>query len=162
MEFYMNKSIKIAGMSLALSTAFLFQTVAAKDIDSGIIKVKSNTSVEETVKRLVKVLGAKGMTVFNTIDHAKGAAKVGLSIAPTQVVIFGNPKIGTLLMQCAPQSAIDLPQKALIQQDTAGDVWLSYNTPSYIGARHSMQGCDKVIDKVTNALANFAKAATQS
>lgn len=161
MEFKVSKSMKRIAASVAMAAVITSQSLVAAAADSGVVKVKSNASVAQTVERLTTVLQAKGMTVFTTIDHAKGAEKAGLALPPTQVVIFGNPKIGTLLMQCAGQSAIDLPQKALIQQDSKGDVWLSYNAPSYIAGRHGIKGCDKVIGKVSQALANFAKAATQ-
>jgi uncharacterized protein (DUF302 family) len=77
------------------------------------------------------------------------------------VVIFGNPKVGTPLMQCAQSVAIDLPQKALVWEDSDGTVWLGYNDPDYLKQRHSIEGCDQVIEKVKGALAGFAKAATE-
>ncbi|NNE63485.1 MAG: DUF302 domain-containing protein [Gammaproteobacteria bacterium] len=100
------------------------------------------------------------MKIFNRIDHAAGAASVGNSLRPTQLIIFGNPKIGSVLMGCTQTIAIDLPQKALIWQDGGGQVWLSYNNPALLANRHRMAGCDAVLKKVTGALANFAKAAT--
>jgi len=100
------------------------------------------------------------MTVFNRIDHTAGAQKVGLTLRPTELVIFGNPKVGTPLMQCSQSAAIDLPQKALIWQDQAGQVWLSYNSPDYIEKRHQVEGCAQVLQKVGKALGNFAKMAT--
>ena len=84
-----------------------------------------------------------------------------MSLRPTEVVIFGNPKVGTPLMNCAQSVAIDLPQKALIWQDEAGEVWLAYNDPAYLAGRHKIEGCDEVLKKVSGALANFAAAATK-
>ncbi|MCP4983979.1 MAG: DUF302 domain-containing protein, partial [Gammaproteobacteria bacterium] len=110
--------------------------------------------------RLENILNSKGMTVFTRINHAAGAAKVGKELAPTELVIFGNPKVGTPLMQCSHSIAIDLPQKALIWQDQSGQVWLSYNDPQFLALRHNTQGCDAVLKKVGMALGNFAKKAT--
>jgi uncharacterized protein (DUF302 family) len=124
------------------------------------ITLKSQHSVQETADRLEKVLKEKGMNVFARIDHAAGAKKVDKELRPTQLLIFGNPKVGTPLMLCAQSVAIDLPQKALIWQDEAGNVWLGYNNPEYLKARHGIEGCDPVLDKIKGALANFAKAAT--
>lgn len=126
----------------------------------GLISVKSQNNVNDTAAKLVKILESKNMTVFTTIDHQAGAMKVGATLRPTKVVIFGNPKIGSPLMNCAPSIAIDLPQKALIAEDENGDVWLSYNDPAYLVKRHGVKGCEPVIAKVTGALAAFAKGAT--
>jgi uncharacterized protein (DUF302 family) len=82
-------------------------------------------------------------------------------LRPTELVIFGNPKVGAPLMQCSQTVAIDLPQKALIWQDESGQVWLTYNDPQYLAKRHEIGGCKAVLDKVRNALKNFAKTATQ-
>ncbi len=127
----------------------------------GLVRLKSVSSVTDTADKLEAVLRAKGMTVFTRINHAQGAKSVGLSLMPTEVVIFGNPKIGTLLMNCSPQVAIDLPQKALIQQDKDGQVWLSYNDPQYLAERHDIQGCEQPLKKVSGALNKFAQKATQ-
>ena len=110
--------------------------------------------------RLENLLNSKGMTVFKRIDHAAGAASVGKTLRPTELVIFGNPKVGTPLMLCGQSIAIDLPQKALIWEDAAGQVWLSYNDPAFLKLRHDTRGCDEVLKKVSGALANFAKGAT--
>jgi uncharacterized protein (DUF302 family) len=127
---------------------------------SGIITVKSSHDVKTTADRLESTLKQKGMNVFNRINHAQGAQKVGKELRPTELIIFGNPKVGTPLMQCAQSVGIDLPQKALIWQDAQGQVWLSYNDPNYLVERHQIAGCDEVIKKVTKALGNFAKSAT--
>ncbi|MDK8462539.1 DUF302 domain-containing protein [Marinobacter sp. SS13-12] len=127
----------------------------------GMVTVKSNHSADATADKLEAVLEEKGMTVMNRINHTTGADKAGLELRPTEVVIFGNPKVGTPLMQCAQSVAIDLPQKALIWEDSEGVVWLGYNDPEYLKQRHSIEGCDGVIEKVKGALAGFAKAATE-
>jgi len=126
----------------------------------GLVSVKSVHTVSVTVDRLENVLKNKGMTVFARIDHAAGAEKVGKTLRPTELVIFGNPKVGTPLMQCSQSIAIDLPQKALIWEDEKGQVWLSYNDPQYLAKRHNTRGCDKVLEKVAGALGKFANKAT--
>jgi len=126
----------------------------------GMISVKSAHPVSVTADRLEKILASKGMTVFKRINHAAGAAKVGKELRPTELVIFGNPKVGTPLMLCSHSIAIDLPQKALIWEDTGGQVWFSYNDPQFLALRHNTQGCDAVLKKVAMALGNFAKAAS--
>lgn len=127
----------------------------------GMINVKSQHSVVQTADKLEMVLSAKGMTVFARIDHSAGAEKIGKELRDTQLVLFGNPKVGTPLMLCAQSVAIDLPQKALIWEDEDGSVWLSYNDPSHLAKRHNIQGCDEVLNKVSGALGKFAKAATE-
>lgn len=129
--------------------------------DNGMVNVKSAHDVKTTTDRLEKALKEKGMTIFNRIDHAAGAIKVGRALRGTQIVIFGNPKVGTPLMQCSQTTAIDLPQKALIWKDDAGQVWFSYNDPAYLKKRHTIEGCDEVIGKIGKALGNFAKMATR-
>lgn len=147
---------------MILCTLALFSPILAwANADNGLIQVQSQHSVQETSDKLVNALNSKGMTVFAQIDHTAGAKKVGIELRPTQVIIFGNPKVGSPLMVCQQTVAIDLPQKALISEDESGTVWLTYNDPKYLASRHQVQGCDKVLNKVSNALANFAKVATQ-
>ncbi len=138
---------------------FIFSTLATAD--NGIVTVISNYNIATTADRLEHSLVAKGMTVFTRLNHAEAAAKIGKELRPTELVIFGNPKVGSLLMQCQQSIAIDLPQKALIWEDKKGQVWLSYNEPEYLAMRHEIKGCDEALQKITNALSNFAKAATE-
>jgi len=142
---------------------FIFVLVLALPVvaDPGIINIKSRHDVKNTADRLETVLKEKGMTVFLRINHSEGARSVGEKLRPTELVIFGNPKVGAPLMQCSQTVAIDLPQKALIWQDDSGQVWLSYNDPRYLAKRHGIDGCKAVLDKVQTALKNFAQAATQ-
>lgn len=140
---------------------FLVATTSLAFADDGIVKIKSAHNVESTANRLEKVLVSKGMTVFTRIDHALGASKVGQTLRPTELVIFGNPKIGSKLMKCNQSVAIDLPQKALIYEDEEGQVWFTYNKPQYLADRHGLQGCEKVVAKITGALGKFANAATK-
>jgi len=149
-------------MAKLISTVFVALILVTGNAvaDSGLIKIKSAHSVKETADKLEAVLDAKGMNVFGRINHAAGAEKAGLTLKPTELVIFGNPKVGTPLMNCERTIAIDLPQKALIWEDDSGEVWLAYNDPAELAKRHDVQGCEAVIEKVTGALANFAAAAT--
>ena len=128
---------------------------------NGLTVVQSQHSVTDTANKLNDLLLKKGMTVFARIDHSAGAKKVGKTLRPTELVIFGNPKVGTPLMQCAQTIAIDLPQKMLIWEDDKGVTWLGYNAPQYLQQRHSVSGCDKVLKKVSGALHAFASAASQ-
>ncbi len=148
---------------LGLLTFFFLSSyaVAGQSGSEGMITIPSAFDVKTTIDKLEKSLKAKGMTIFARIDHSAGAKKVGKKLLPTQVLIFGNPKVGTLLMQCDPQSAIDLPQKALVWQDSKGKTHLSYNDPAYLKKRHHLKGCDKAITKISKVLALFAKMATQ-
>jgi uncharacterized protein (DUF302 family) len=125
----------------------------------GMITVKSAHSVSATADRLETILGAKGMTVFARIDHAAGAKKAGKTLLPTELVVFGNPKVGTPLMLCGRSIAIDLPQKALIWQDADGATWIAYNDPQYLKQRHSTEGCDAVFEKVSMVLGKFVNKA---
>ena len=143
--------------------AFIFVLVSALSVSAepGLINLKSSHDVKNTADRLETVLKEKGMTVFLRINHSEGTRKVGKKLRPTELVIFGNPKVGTPLMQCGQTVAIDLPQKALIWQDESGQVWLTYNDPQYLARRHGIDACKEVLAKVQNALKNFAQAATQ-
>jgi len=99
------------------------------------------------------------MTVFARIDHAAGAAEVGLTLAPTELIIFGNARGGTPLMQSVQTVGIDLPLKALVWEDTAGKTWLSYNEPSWIARRHSVANAEQVVSKLAAALSAMARTA---
>jgi len=160
---FKNKSISLGSLVLALG--LLSTTTFAQDANSqatnGIVKIKSNHSVSETINKLEAVLNKKGMTIFKRVDHTAGADKVGLQLRSTELLIFGNPKVGTPLMLCSQTAALDLPQKALAYKDENGQVWLAYNDPAYMAKRHDTQNCEKPVQKVTNALAKFAKIATE-
>lgn len=155
-ESTMNKATIIRRFSLIL--LIVSSSLFAAD---GMVTIKSKHSVNETVSKLQQLLEKKGMILFATINHQKGAEKTAQKLRPTTVVIFGNPKVGTPLMQCSQTIAIDLPQKALIYEDAKGDVWYAYNDPSYLANRHGVLECTKALAKIKGALANFAKAATQ-
>lgn len=138
----------------------VFLSVSIVSAADGLFTILSAHNVQETASRLESILKERGMTVFIKIDHAEGAKKVGKELRPTQLVIFGNPKIGTSLMLCQQSVAIDLPQKALIWKDEAGQTCLSYNNPKYLESRHDLKDCSEVTDKIGTALANFTKMAT--
>ena len=150
--------MKMKKILLGFSSILLLSTLAIAS--DGLITLKSEHSVKDTADKLVGMLEEKDMTVFIRIDHAAGAKKADLSLRPTEVVIFGNPKAGTPVMVCAQNAAIDFPQKALIAEDEKGIVTLSYNDPAYLAKRHNIQGCDEVLTKISGILSNFAKGAT--
>jgi uncharacterized protein (DUF302 family) len=127
----------------------------------GLTTRRSSYGPQDTMNRLEAAVKAKGMTVFARIDHAAGAAGVGLSLRPTEVLIFGNAKAGTPLMQSVQTIGIDLPLKALVWQDASGDTWLSYNDPGWLAKRHGPGGeTEAAIRTMTAALDAVAKAAT--
>jgi len=147
---------------MRLTTGLLVTTLLCTSAfaETGLIQVKSAHDVATTADRLEQALRTKGMKIFARINHAAGAATVNKQLAPTELVIFGNPKIGAPLMQCARTTGIDLPQKALIWQDHKGTVWFSYNDPQYLKSRHNIEGCDAVLGKVSKAFEGFSRAAT--
>jgi len=106
------------------------------DTTNGIIDTPSRHSVDETVETLKAILHSKGVTLFAVIDHSGEAARSGLSMRPTKLLIFGSPKAGTPLMLAAPSAAIDLPLKLLVWEDARGQSWISYNSPQYLQKRH--------------------------
>jgi len=106
--------------------------------DTGIISIPSNHSVDQTVDKLQDQLQAKGVKLFALIDHSGEAEKAGLRMRPTKLLIFGNPKAGTPVMMASPTIAIDLPLKILVWEDGGGQIWISYNGPAYLQARHDV------------------------
>jgi uncharacterized protein (DUF302 family) len=124
----------IASMAVTLTNVHASESTETNRL----IIIASEHSVTETLDRLESALQEKGMTIFKRVDHAAGAEKVDLHLRPTQLLIFGNPKVGTPLMLCSQTAAIDLPQKALAYEDENGQVWLSYNDPAYMAKRHNI------------------------
>ena len=124
--------------------------------DNGLIHLESKHSVDETLQRLEDLLKQKGVALFALIDHSGEAAKVGLEMRPTKLLIFGSPKAGTPLMQAAPALAIDLPLKALVWRDAEGKVWLTYNDPAYLQRRHSVPA--ELLPNIAGVSGLFAKA----
>lgn len=130
--------------------------------NNGLVSVQSHVSMDETLNRLLTALAARTLTVFARVDHAAGAASIGLPLRPTAVVIFGNPKGGTALMQDQQSAGIDLPLKALIWEDASGKAWLTYNDPAWIAQRHSLgAGSAAAVKAMTALLSAIAKEATQ-
>jgi uncharacterized protein (DUF302 family) len=125
----------------------------------GLVTTSSKFDPKETADRLVAGIAKRGMSVFARIDHAAAAAGVGMELRPTEVFLFGSPKGGTPLMQAEQTMGIDLPLKVLVWQDEAGQVWLSYNDPRWLGKRHGV-GLDQILNAMATALADIAKEAT--
>lgn len=139
----------IAAWLLVASTFFWFGPLRAAD---GLVVKPSVYDVAETVDRLETALGEKGIAVLVRVDHAANASGAGLDLPPTELLIFGNPKLGTPLMQSAREVGIDLPMKALVWEDEAGDVFLAYNAPAWFAERHEIQDREEVIETMTGAL----------
>lgn len=129
----------------------------------GLTTIASGFGPKETMDRLEAAVTSKGLTVFARVDHAAGAAAVGLPLRPTELLIFGNARGGTALMQANQVAGIDLPLKALVYQDAAGKVWLAYDNPSWIAQRHGL-GANVApnVQALTKALDAFATAAAGS
>ena len=125
------------------------------------IKIAANTNVEETTKKLVAILDSKGLKVFSVIDHKKGAESVSMELLPTTVIIFGNPSVGTKLMNCDQNVGVDLPMKYLIWDDKENKTWIGYWKPSLLANKYSLENCQPVLVKMDDALAKFASLATQ-
>lgn len=142
-------------MAISIVLIFAVEAMAA----DGVIDVQSAFNVKETADRLESLLTEKGMTIFNRIKHAEAAGNVGIELRETELIIFGNPKVGSPLMKCRQSVAIDLPQKALVWEDQASKVWISYNDPAYLQKRHGISGCEEVISKIGKALAGISRAA---
>jgi uncharacterized protein (DUF302 family) len=129
--------------------------------DNGLITIPSAHSVDDTINRVEAILKSKGLTVFARIDHAAGAKDVGLPLAPTLLLIFGNARGGTPLMQAKQQVGIDLPLKLLAWQDGGGKTWLTYDDPHWIAQRHGLgQQVEPTVNALSGALAAIAKQAT--
>ena len=128
----------------------------------GLTNIRSRFGPKETMDRLQAEIRAKGMTVFARIDHAAGAAEEGLTLRPTELIIFGNARGGTPLMESVQTVGIDLPLKALVWEDAAGETWLSYNEPSWIAQRHNVANTEPVVSKMAAALSAISRAVTNS
>lgn len=151
-------------MSITRSLVFLFAVLAALPAVAadGLIALKSAHAPKVTLDRLEAAVRQRGLNVFLRVDHAAGAAKIGKSLRPTELLVFGNPQGGTPLMLCGQTAGIDLPLKALVWQDEAGKVWLGYNDPAYLASRHRIGACGEAVANMSKALAGFAAAATRN
>ena len=141
---------------VALATLFVVLPAAADDFRT----IKSNYSVKETLDRLSETLTKKGIKVMARVNHAAGAKSAGLALKPTELLIFGNPKLGTPLMQTNRMIALDLPMKVLAWEDEKGEVHVAYTMPAALAKRHRVEGKDEIIGKMTKALAGLTAAAT--
>jgi uncharacterized protein (DUF302 family) len=146
----MNRSLPfLYAMLLAFSTAALGA--------DGLVAIKSPFSGKETMNRFEENAKQRGLNVFARIDHAAGAARIGKTLRPTEVLIFGNPQGGTPFMECAQSVGIDLPLKALVWEDAQGQVWLGYNDPDFLAQRHGVAQCPAA-SGLSKALAALAEA----
>lgn len=128
----------------------------------GMIVLKSSHGVKETIDRFEAAAKGKGLNIFLRLDHAAGAKKIDKALRPTELLVFGNPQGGTPLMLCAQSAGIDLPLKALAWQDDAGQVWLGYNDPQFLAARHKPGGdCGPVTQNLRKALDGLAAGAVK-
>jgi uncharacterized protein (DUF302 family) len=127
----------------------------------GLITMRSPYSEGETMDRFVTVARNAGMNIFARIDHAAGAQQVGQSLRPTEVLIFGNPKAGTPLLECSQTAGIDLPMKLLVWTDESNQVWVGYNDPAWIGRRHGVESCP-AIKTLSQALGKMVESAIAS
>ena len=123
----------------------------------GLVAIKSPFPAKETMDRFEQNAKQRGLNVFARIDHAAGAAKIGKTLRPTEVLIFGNPQGGTPLLECAQSAGIDLPLKALVWEDAQGQVWLGYNDPAYLAQRHEAGQCPAA-GALSRALSGLAEA----
>jgi len=123
----------------------------------GLIAVQSPYPAKETMNRFEETAKKRGLNIFARIDHAAGAARVGKTLRPTELLIFGNPAGGTPFIECAQSVGIDLPLKALVWEDAEGRVWLGYNDPAYLAQRHSVPQCSAA-GALSKAVAGLAEA----
>jgi uncharacterized protein (DUF302 family) len=143
----------LAAAAVALSAALSLANAA-----DGLVAVKSPHGAKATMDKLEELVKQRGLTVFARIDHAAGAAKIGKSLRPTEVLIFGNPQGGTPFMECAQSVGIDLPLKVLVWEDASAQVWLGYNDPAFLAQRHGVPQCP-VVESLRKALTGIAEGA---
>ena len=147
----------VVALLLAATCALTAMNSMAAD---GLIEVKSALGPKEAMDKLEAAVKARNLNVFARIDHAAGATKVGKTLRPTELLIFGNPQGGTPLMECAQSAGIDLPLKALVWVDAAGQTMIGYNDPAYLARRHGAANCP-VVENLTKALSAIAQDATK-
>ena len=153
--------LAISAAAVPLATVHAQTAEAPMTAANGLIVQPSAFGPKETMDRLAAAVTSAGMTVMARIDHAAAAETVGLALRPTEVLVFGNPKAGTPLMQAVPTLAIDLPLKALVWQDDAGKTWLAWNDPAWIKNRHGgTAAMDGTLAAMSAALATAAGRAT--
>lgn len=147
--------------ALILLLALALATAVAAGPPPGTITKGSAHSVAETAERLARALEDEGVRVFARIDHAAGARGAGIALRPTELVIFGEPGLGSHLLNVEQSVGIDLPMKALVWRDVNGKVWLTYNEPAYIARRHAIDNRQRIVEKLSAALDEFTDIATR-
>ena len=145
-------------ISLLLTLCFVLISTSTVLAADGLVSLKSSYSAAETMDRFEAIAKNKGLNIFARINHTAGAAKIGKTLRPTEVLIFGNPQGGTPFIECAQTVGIDLPLKVLVWKDAAGQVWLGYNDPVYLAKRHGVSQC-LAAGKLSKALAGLSAAA---
>lgn len=145
-------------ISLLLILCFVLISTTTVLAADGLVSLKSSYSPEDTMNRFESIAKKKGLNIFARINHTTGAAKIGKSLRPTEVLIFGNPQGGTPFIECAQTVGIDLPLKVLVWEDATGQVWLGYNDPVYLAKRHGVSECPAA-GKLGKALAGLSAAA---
>ena len=143
-----------------VAAALLLSLSATSALAEQLVTLESKFGVKETLDRLTVELDKRGIKVAARVDHAAGAKAVGMELPPTEVLMFGNPKLGTPLMQSAPAIGIDLPMKVLAWQDKAGKVWIGYTAPEALKARHGIADRDEVFKAMAAALDGLARSAS--
>jgi len=146
-------------MAVALAGAAGAAAGEAPAVPEGIIVVRSHHGVRATLDRLERILKAKGVTVALRWDHAARAKGVGLALRPTELLVFGNPRLGTRIMQGAQSAGIDMPLRALAWRDAEGRVWLGVTDPAWIAARHGAKGAEETVARMRAAVERLAREA---
>ena len=146
---------------LMLSLLFCLPFLAQAASNDGMITKKSENSVKVTIDKLEAVLKKKGITVALRWSHSDKANGAGIKLRPTELLIFGNPKLGSHMFTSNQTSGIDLPRKALAWEDEKGQVWLTYNDPAYLASRHGIADRAKIVKKMTGAMNKFSNIATK-
>lgn len=152
----------IWAVAAALALGAAIHAPGALAQSQGVVVKPSAFSVKQTMDRLETVLKGKGFQIFARVDHAAGAARIEKEMAPAEVLIFGNPRIATPLMQANMDAGLDLPMKALAYQDASGKVFLVYNHPAYIARRHVIVSLNKLVQAVSRILTNLTDDAIKS
>jgi uncharacterized protein (DUF302 family) len=143
-----------------VAAALVLSLTATSALPEKLVALESKYDVKETLDRLAAELDKRGIKVAARVDHAAGAKAVGMELPPIEVLMFGNPRLGTPLMQSAPAIGIDLPMKVLAWQDSAGKVWIGYTAPDALKARHGISDRADVFNAMAAALEGLAKSAS--
>ena len=159
------KSVSLCAATLTLLSLAACSTMPPPENPQGVhgmIAVKSSFDVKTTMDRFEATIKARDMATIARIDHAAGATRVGATLRPTEVLIWGSPKTGTPMLVCSQTVGIDLPQKTLVWQDAKGDVYLGWNDPEHLVAiRHETPGCEAITKPIGVTIRAWAKLATQ-